>query len=99
VVRVETLDFVQLDVGVLGPVHGSAGNPPLSARQTSGQVGASSGGISLLRSAGLGDDFAVTRLPQPDTPRLVAEHNGVIPAPHHGARAARSLSDGYQMTW
>ena len=37
-------------------------------------------------------------LPEPDRPRLAAKHNGVIPAPHHSIKAARYLSDGYQMT-
>jgi uncharacterized protein with GYD domain len=97
VVRVEALDFVQLDLGVLGPVHGPAGHPPLGTGQACGQVGASPGIISLLWPATLGDDFAVGRLPEPDRRRLAAKHNGVIPAPHHN-RAARYLSDGYQMT-
>jgi len=54
--------------------------------------------MPLPRSAGLGDNFAVRRLPEPDSPRLVAEHHGVVPAPHHSLSAAGSLSDGYQMT-
>ena len=87
--RVEALDFVQLDLCVLGLVHGSAGNPPLSAGQTCGQVCASPGIISLLRPATLGDDFAMSGLPEPDRPRLAAKHHGVIPAPHHSIRAAR----------
>ena len=96
--RVEALDFVQLDLGVLGLVHGSAGNPPPSTGQTCGQVCASPGTISLLWPATLGDDFAMSGLPEPDRPRLAAKHNGVIPAPHHSIKAARYLSDGYQMT-
>ncbi len=96
--RVEALDFVQLDLGVLGPVHGPAGNPPLSTGQTCGQVCPSPGIVSLLRPATLGDDFAMSGLPEPDSPRLAAKHNGVIPAPHHSIKAARYLSDGYQMT-
>ena len=35
---VKTLDFVQLDLGVLGPVHGLAGNPPFSAGQACGKA-------------------------------------------------------------
>ena len=97
-VRVETLDFVQLDVGVLGPVYGSAGNPPLGTGQACRQVRASPGLMSLPRSTTLGDNFAVSRLPEPDSPSLVAKHNGVVPAPHHSVRAAGYLSDGYQMT-
>jgi len=96
--RVEALDFVQLDLGVLGLVHGSAGNPPLSTGQTCGQVCASPGIISLLRPATPGDDFAMSGLPEQDRPRLAVKHNGVVPAPHRSIRAARYLSDGYQMT-
>jgi len=95
---IEALDFAQLDVGVLGPVHGSAGHPPLSARQACGQVCASPGSMSLLRLTTLGHDFAVSRLPEPDRLPLAAKHNGVVPAPHHSIRAARYLSDGHQMT-
>ena len=95
---IEALDFAQLDVGVLGPVHGSAGHPPLSARQACGQVCASPGSMSLLRLTTLGHDFAVSRLPEPDSPRLVAKHDGVVPAPHRSLRAAGHLGEGYQMT-
>src|SRR5438046_885681 len=86
--RVKAPDFVQLDLGVLGLVHGSAGNPPLSTGQTCGQVCATPGIIALPRSATLRDDFAVSGLPEPDRPRLAAKHNGVIPAPDHSIRAA-----------
>jgi hypothetical protein len=96
---VKALDFVQFDVGVLGSVHGSAGNPPVSTGKTRGQVRASPGIVSLPRSARLSDDFAVSWLPKPDRRRLAAKHDGVVPTPHYCARAARHLSDGYQMTW
>lgn len=98
VVRIETLDFVQLDVGVLGPVYDPASNPPLGTGQACRQVCASPGLMSLPRSTRLGDNFAVSRLPEPDSPSLVAKHNGVVPAPHHSVRATGCLSDGYQMT-
>ena len=97
-VRVKTLDFVQLDVGVLGLVHGSAGHPPLGTGQACRQVCASPGLMPLLRSTRPGDNFAVSRLPEPDSASLVAKHNGVVPAPHHSVRAAGYLSDGNQMT-
>lgn len=97
--RVKAPDFAQFNVGVLGSVHDSAGNPPVSTRQTCRQVCASPGVVSLLRSARLSDDFAVGWLPKPDRRRLVAKHNGVVPTPHYCVRAARHLSDGYQMTW
>jgi hypothetical protein len=91
--------FVQFNVGVLGSVHGSAGNPPVSTGKTRGQVCASPGIVPLPRAARLSDDFAVSWLPEPDRRRLVAKHDGVIPTPHYCAGAARHLSDGYQMTW
>ena len=95
---VEALDFAELDVCVLGPVHGSAGHPPLSAGQTCGQVCASPWSMLLLRPATLGDDFAVSRLPEQDSLHLVAKHDGVVPTPHHYTSDARHLSDSYQMT-
>jgi len=95
---VKAPDFVQFNVGVLGPVHGSAGNPPVSTGKACGQVCASPGIVPLLRSARLSDDFAVSWLPKPDRRRLMAKHHGVVPTPHHCARAARHLSDGHQMT-
>jgi hypothetical protein len=95
---VEPLHFTQFDVGVFGPVHGSTGNPPLRTGQACGQVCASPGIMSLLRSTTLGNDFAVSRLPKAGSPRLIAKHNGVIPTPHHCIGAARHLNDGYQVT-
>ncbi len=95
---VELLDLNELDVGVLGPVRGFTGNPPLRTGQTCGQVCASPAIMSLLRSTALGNDFAVSRFPKPDGPRLIAKHNGVIPTPDHYIGAARHLSDGYQVT-
>ncbi len=94
---VEPLHLDQLDIGVLGPVDGSTGNPPLRTGQTFGQVCASPGIVSLLRSTTLGNDFAVSRLPKPDRPRLIGKHNGVIPTPHHCIGAVWHLSDGYQV--
>jgi len=95
---VEPLDFVQLDVGVLGPVHGFTGYPPLRAGQTCRQVGASSRIMSLLHCTASGDDFAVSRLPEPHRLGLVAQYNGVVPTPQHYIDTARHLSDSYQMT-
>ena len=94
---VEPLHLDQFNVGVLCPVHGSTGNPPFRTGKTCGQVCASPGIMTLLRSTTLGDNFTVSRLPKPDGPRLVAKHNGVIPTPHHCMGAARHLSDGYQV--
>jgi hypothetical protein len=94
----EPLHFDQFDVGVLSSVHGSTGNPPLRTRQACRQVCASPGIMSLLRSATLRNDFAVSRLPKADRPRLIAKHNGVIPTPHHCVGGARHLSDGHQVT-
>jgi len=94
----ESLHFDQLDVGVLGPVHGSSGNPPLRTGQACGQVCARPGIMSLLRPTAPSNDFAVSRLPKADRPRLIVKHNGVVPTPHHCVGAARQLSDGYQVT-
>jgi hypothetical protein len=94
----EPLYFHQLDVGVLGSVHGSAGNPPLRTGQACRHVCTCPGIMSLLRSPTPRNDFAVSRLPKADRPRLIAKHNGVIPTPHHCVGAARHLSDGYQVT-
>lgn len=96
--RVEALDFVQLDLGVLGLVYGSAGNPPLSTGQTCGQVCASPGIITLLGPPPLGGNFAMSRLPEPDRARPAAQHNGVVPAPDHHGGDARLPGDGHQMT-
>ena len=35
---VEALDFAKLNLGVLGPVHGTVGNPPVGAWQAGGQA-------------------------------------------------------------
>jgi hypothetical protein len=94
----EAFQFGQFNVGILGPVHGAAGHPPLRAWQTCGQVGASPGIRPLLRLALLGHYLAVTGLPQADRPSLMADYDGVIPTPHHHTGAARHLSDGYQVT-
>ena len=72
---VEARNFVQLDIGILGPVHGFAGHPPLSAGQACGQVCASPGIILLLGPAPLGGNFAVGRLPEPD----IAQHHRLKP--------------------
>jgi hypothetical protein len=98
VLGIEALDFVQLDLGLLGPIGGSAGNPPLSPGQACGQVCASPRIIVLRRPVPLGRDLAVGRLPEPDRAWVAAKHNGVVPAPYRHGRKARCLSDGYQMT-
>ncbi len=95
---VEAFDFVQLDIGILGPLHGSAGGPPLSAGKACGQVCASPGIIVLLGPAPLGGNFAMGRLPEPDRARVAAQHNGVVPAPDHHGGDARRPGHGYQMT-
>ena len=95
---VEALDLAQLDIGVLGPVRSLASHPPPGAGQARGKVRPGPGIMPLLRSARLGHYLAVSRLPEPDRPRLTAEHDGVIPAPHHNVRSARHLCDGYQVT-
>ena len=96
---VEPLDLVELDLGVLGLTRGPADDPPISAGQARGQIGASPCVVVLLRPASLSGDFAVGRLPEPDRIRVTAEHNGVVPAPYHHGGGTRCLSDGYQVTW
>jgi hypothetical protein len=94
----KALDLAQLDVGVLGPVRSFASHPPPGAGQARRKVRPGPGIMPLPRPARLGYDLAVSGLPQPDRSRLTAEHDGVIPAPHHNVRSARHLSDGYQVT-
>lgn len=98
VLGVEALDFIQLDLGVLGPVRSYAGNPPLGAGQSCGQVRASPWIILLPRPTPLGGNLAVGWLPEPDRARVAAKHNSVVPAPYHHGAGARCLSDGYQVT-
>ena len=54
--------------------------------------------MALLRSAPLGGNLSMGRFPELDEIRVAAEHDGVVPAPHHHGGGARSLGDGYQMT-
>lgn len=59
----ETLDLIQLDVGVLCLRHGRAGDPPAGAGQPGGQIGAGSGLPVLPGTAGMRSNFAMRRLP------------------------------------
>jgi hypothetical protein len=95
VLGIEALDFVQLDIGVLGPVRCSAGNPPLTAGQACRQVRASPWIILLLRPTPLGSNLAMGGLPEPNRARVAAKHNSVVPAPYHHGGGARYPSDGY----
>jgi len=63
VLGVEAFDFVQLDIGVLGLVHCSAGDPPFGSGQARGQVRASPWTILLLRPTPLSGNFAMGWLP------------------------------------
>ena len=94
---VEALDFVQLDIGVLGPVDGAARNPPVSTGQAGGRYCPGPGRARLPRRSALGEDLTVARFPEPGRPSVAAKHNGVIPAPHYSGGAVRQLGDGYQM--
>ena len=93
----ETLDLVQLDVGILRPGRDGAGDPPVCAGEAGGQVGPSPGQRLLPRTAAPGSDFAVRGFPQPDRAGFFAEHDGVIPAPDHHLGAVRRGRDGYQV--
>ena len=51
----ETLDLIQLDVGVLRHRHGGTRDPPVGAVQPGGQIGSSSGlsmqpGVARMRN-------------------------------------------------
>ena len=94
----ETLDFIELNVGVFRLRNGGAGYPPVGAGQPGGQVGPRSWLSMLLEAAGLRHNFAMCRLPQPDQARFFAEDNRVVPPPHHCLRAARHRRDGYKVT-
>ena len=60
----ETLDLIQLDVGVLRHRHGGTRDPPVGAGQPGGQIGSSSGlsmqpGVAGMRN----NNFAMCGLP------------------------------------
>ena len=89
----ETLDLVQLDVGILRPGRDGASDPPVCPGQTGGQVSPSSARSLLLRATAPGNDFAVRGFPQPDQAGFFAEHDSVIPPPPSRRRGR----DGYQV--
>ena len=94
----ETRDLIEFDVGVLRCRDSGAGDPPASAGQSGGQVGARSGLSMLLGAPGTRDDLAMCRLPEPDKARFFAEDDGVVPPPDHSFSAVRRGCDGYQVT-
>jgi hypothetical protein len=59
----ETLDLIQLDVGVLRHRHGGTRDPPVGAGQPGGQIGSSSGLSMQPGVAGMRNNFAVCGLP------------------------------------
>ena len=93
----ETLDLVQLDVGILCPGRDGASHPPVCAGQAGGQVGPSSGRSLLPRAAALSNDFAVRGLPQPGQAGFFAEHDSVVPPPDHRLGAVCRGHDGHQV--
>lgn len=94
----ETLDLIQLDVGVVRRRHCGAGDPPVSPGQSGGQIGPGAGLSMLPGAPGTRNDFAVRRLPEPDQAALFAEHDSVIPPPDHRLGAVRRGRDGYQVS-
>jgi hypothetical protein len=94
----ETPDLVQFDIGVLCLRHSGASDPPIGAGQTGGQVGSGTGMPMLSGAAGMRNNLAMRRLPQPDKASLPAEHDGVVPPPDHCLLAAFCASHGYQVT-
>jgi len=78
---------------VLSATHHSAPGSPADA------YARDPGGLLLVGRARLGDHLAVRRLPQLDgVVSLGAEHDRVVPPPHHGLAALRSGSDCNQVT-
>lgn len=59
----ETLDLIQLDVGVLRLRDGGAGDPPVGTGQSGGQISSRSWLSMLLGTAGMRNDFAMSGLP------------------------------------
>ena len=59
----ETLDLIQLDVGVLRHRHGGIRDPPVGAGQPGGQRGLSSGLSMQPGVAGMRNNFAMCGLP------------------------------------
>ena len=59
----ETLDLIQLDVGILRHRHGGTGDPPVGAGQPGRQIGSSSRLPMQLSAAGMRNNFAVCGLP------------------------------------
>jgi hypothetical protein len=94
----ETLDLIQLDVGVLRLGHGGTRDPPVGAGQPRGQKGSRSGRWMRPVVTGMRDNFAMCGLPKPDKARLLAEHDGVVPSPDHRFSAVRRARDRYEMT-
>ena len=94
----EALDLVQFDVSVHRLSHGGAGDPPVSAGQTGRQIGPGPG-LSALGAAGMRDNFAMGRLPQPDQASLFAEDDSVVPAPDHHLGPIRRGGRGDEVTW
>ena len=94
----ETLDLVQLDVGILRRRDGGTGDPPAGAGQAGGQIRSSSWLPIQFAAAGLRNNFAMCGLPEPDKARLVAEHDGVVPPPDHRLSAVRRDRDRDEMT-
>jgi len=93
----EPLDLIQFDVSVHRLSHDSGGDPPLSARQSGRQISPGPR-LSVLSAAGMSEDFAVPRLPQPDKASLFAEDDSVVPPPDHHLIPVRCNHGRYQVT-
>ena len=94
----ETPDLIKLDVGILGLRHRGAGDPPVRTGKPGGQIGSRPRLSMLLGAAGVRDNFAVCRLPQPDKASLFAEDDSVVPPPDHRLGAVGRGRDSYKVT-
>jgi len=95
---VEALDLIQLDRRVFSGISGAPGDPPVRAGQTGRQISASSDLWTSVSAPRLCQDFAVGGFPHPDQASLLAEYDGVIPAPNHRVGAVGRGRDGHELT-
>src|SRR5215472_2616665 len=98
VLGVQGLHVVQFDMRTMRMAAGTVGDPPLGSRKAGRGVGARPGILHLVRRPWLGGDLAMRWLPQPNqTVVLTAQHDCVVPPPHHDVGTVRASGDRDQM--